>query len=185
MDSSDKKLGIVVAAVILIIISGIVLFPYPTDAEKMVIKSADLKGFKDGFEWKGWIGGVLTMAGSSGNTSSEVVYWLNANALNESFIIQEELTVFNSNEACTRYFDDYPPQNDSMQVGDGSHGWYDNWTYANFRLAFVRQNVYVWLDVNQFPSGYSVHDPRTIAYELAQLQLDKIEQYLAQHPGAS
>jgi hypothetical protein len=185
----DQKLAVFVTIALVILILGIILFPYPTEAEKMVINSDDLHGYGGpGTYWTSYNEKIAPFH-SENYTSGVFTYLYLENTVNESIAVWMDLRVFDSESDCNDYFLKYfyvPGLQHGGSVGDDSVSWYSNDTYAGFRLIFIKDEVCV--DIHVMYWAYSEqrsYDPLTIAFDLAHIQLQKIDQYLAQHPGAS
>ncbi len=184
---------IAVAVVTLIIISSIIFFPYPSDAEKMVINANDLSGYgPQGTQWKSYSERVAPF--HEENYTSAVFVQLNLflNADNESLMVWVQLWSFSSKNDSLEYFmrNYYVPNlQHGGSTGDISVSWYENESgHERSTLYFIEDKVCVMIRVWQSPDYYGVkinNDVMITAFHLANIQLDKIDRYLAQHPGAS
>ncbi|MDD1756044.1 MAG: hypothetical protein LUQ39_04330 [Methanomassiliicoccales archaeon] len=142
----------------------------PSEAERTVIGASDLAGYAQGDSGEQGADSL----GEANLTSG--AYSILSN--NGSWVLAQ-LLIFNSKEACEDYFQPWP--HFGIQVGDESLGYYDNSSgTSEYRLVFIKKNVFVDFSVRSYAS-----DPRSIALELAQVQIQKVDQYLARHPGAS
>jgi hypothetical protein len=190
MESTDKKLGIVVSVVILIIIASIVLFPYPSEAEKMVINSNDLGGYgSQGTHWQSWSKRVAAFHDE--NYTSSVFVQLDLQSPgNQSLMVWVQLWVFGSrNDSIDYFMRNYYVQDlqHGGSIGDISVSWYGNESsYERSHLYFIEDTVCVMIQVWQWQNGVKIsNDVMTSASNLANIQIEKIDQYLAQHPEAN
>ena len=188
MESADKKLAIAVVITVLIIISGIVLFPYQLDTEKVTAFDLILTPTDLGPEWEGYI-----------HIYSDVTWYhtdfqsfCQASLFNATYGIYIQLEALNSVVACQNEYDN--ESNHYQNIGTiYNHTWY----YDDFYLA--EQSFIVTLDSIQYPTGILIvfiidnilckvscpehpHTPqqwwKTATITIAEMQVGKVNQNL-------
>jgi hypothetical protein len=180
-NNNDQIIAFVVVMVIALVGAGIVLvafYPRTPAAMPMILKADDLQDLDKG-DW----GQTQLMEFSNNwfqNSTSEALSWLT----NSSVEIGIDLVVFKDEaepkELChiISTMDSYKGL--EQPIGDESYALQlENSSFS--QLFFISDRVLVWV---------SLHDWDRIGWNddvliFAKLQFEKIDQYLAQHPGAN
>jgi hypothetical protein len=196
-----RKLSIILVVIIImaIVISGFI-YTFTRPPEDSAAQTMALKGYEIGL---GWIDSEGYDPYYYPNESSGVSwdYWLH----NESgtINIRLSLTVFNSTEACNAVFEN---ENATFYAG------YSNKDWCNYSIVPIGDKA-IYLDAAAYywGVGYSENNSpecmfsrgyvlcilwcppvdnifaweKDVILNIANLQVQKIDQYLAQHPGAS
>jgi hypothetical protein len=178
----SKSLKVVAIIIVLaVIFSGVVylILPPPITASEAMILTPEEIG-------PGWMGAKGMPDGTSMSGEISRSEW--GFAKNTSLDIRIQLIVFNSTEKCDAAFKKvsfvYASAFNCTEVPIGDKAIRIDYVGAPIYL-FVRENVLCWTIDFTF-GGYPPqpwHDSALLI--VAGLQLQKIDQYLAQHPGAS
>jgi hypothetical protein len=178
MVSRNQKIAVVTIAAIILLASVAFILTNepaePTPAEQMILLPSDI-----GLGWGA--SSTLQWPMDQVNESSICL----ADLGNSTIDLDLRIDVFNStndsHNAFHRWLSDLPPiPFENISLGDEAVYFPQGTSIPG--VIFVRGYVTAWVQTQAFP-GYIWQKNATI--DIASLQLQKIDQYLAQHPGAS
>ncbi|MDD1747275.1 MAG: hypothetical protein LUQ16_05900 [Methanomassiliicoccales archaeon] len=177
MITKRQKIAAALIVAITVLASGIYVLsnqpPETSPAEQMALQSSDLG---PGWQWDG----ASQFPMDQVNESSIC----HANLGNDTIALYLRIDVFNSTNDSHNAF---------IRWRSGVAGSYDNISLGDMAIyypqgsslpgvIFVRGYVTAWVQTQSFP-GYTWQKNATM--DISLLQLQKIDQYLAQHPGTS
>jgi hypothetical protein len=184
----EHKMELGLALVIMTIIIGLYLASIQTvpqtEAQEMILKPDDL-----GYGWSG----KQTAAEENVANLTSMSYWDLRRQNSTPFTIDLSVWVYNQTGDCREQFESgsimYGGFHNYTLVPIGDLGFYyeadqivQNGTGCP-RLWFLRGSILCTIMVYSAPGPCPWYEG--VIFDIANLQLDKIDQYLAQHPGAS
>lgn len=178
MESKNQKIVIAIVIAAIIILAGIIFVlinqePEPSPAEQMTLQPKDIG--------PGWSGGdTMQFPMDQVNESSICTAELGNNTINLYLRIDVFNTTNDSQNAFVRFRSELPGSYENISLGDEAVFFPQGTSIPG--VIFVTGTVTAWVQTQAFP-GYEWQKNATI--DIALLQLDKIDQYLASHPGES
>jgi hypothetical protein len=181
---ASKRLLLAVLAVVIIVIAASVTYalfynpsPQPSALEQMALTKDDLDA-----DWQG----EIHMASNEPPTCEDFL-------VNDTYNANIWLVSYNNVSECKYWYDNFLNEYKSYKnwtfvnvtIGDSSFlAYYGSLERPAVDLVFIRGNIWCHVMANEYSRiGKSWWIDSTIW--IAGLQLDKIDQYIAQHPGAS
>ncbi len=193
MDSKSKKITAMSIAVIVIftsiaaVIIYVVSLPKPTEAESMILDPQDI-----GTDWNGWDQSSVNIEIYSNETSS--IY---RELQNTTIGIKDIVHVFDRENDSLAAYDKLNSElksssfykNITFLTGDNAYFsfgdkvcYYEYDGFPHLNIQINRTMTVLWINDDNFCMKVWYE---FALFEIAGLQADKIDQYLAQHPGAS